>query len=259
MEKFAHFEKFTISEEITSAGLRWKSYIARFKNMLKAFKIDDEEQKIALLLHNAGEEVFEIYQTLPTTSSTTFDAVSDLLTGYFCPKKCMEFEVHKFRKSYQMKDESMDAFHTRLRKLATCCDFHDSDKEIKMQIIEGCRSHQLRVKALQDSPTLDALLAQARSMEISVAQANEMEHKEVCKMYTNKEKRNKYCYRCGGEFPHNGSCPAIGKKCDFCKQMNHFSSVCRKKKSRNNSIKSTEINETIASDSDDAESETEYV
>ena len=205
-----NFEHFTCTEEISSAGVRWKKYVQRFKNMLKAYKIDDNEQQKALLLHHAGEEIFEIFCTLPGNEEADFAKTVELLEAYFCPKKNEEYEVHKFRKAKQLEDESLDSFHTRLRKLAANCEFSDIDKEIKHQIIQKCKNKQLRIKALQDSLSLNNLLSMGRSMEMSAAQALEMEEKEV--VYSTRKTRTpkyqkKICFRCGGNFPHKDRCP----------------------------------------------------
>ena len=129
------FETFNCTEEISSAGIRWKKYVLRFKNMLKAYKLDDKDQQKALLLHHAGAEIFEIFTTLPGNDSADFDATLVLLDTYFCPKKSEEYEVHKFRKAKQLEEETIDVFHTRLRKLAVNCEFNDVDREIKHQIV----------------------------------------------------------------------------------------------------------------------------
>ncbi|KAJ1149218.1 hypothetical protein NDU88_002033 [Pleurodeles waltl] len=34
-------------------------------------------------------------------------------------------------------------------------------------------------------------------------------------------------YMCGGTFPHQGRCPALGKQCSNCQKLNHFAKVCR--------------------------------
>ena len=41
---------------------------------------------------------------------------------------------------------------------------------------------------------------------------------------------SKECFSCGGIFPHTGgkmNCPAWGKRCRSCNQMNHFAKCCR--------------------------------
>ena len=36
------------------------------------------------------------------------------------------------------------------------------------------------------------------------------------------------CNHCGGDFPHQCKCPAIGINCHYCHKRNDFISVCRK-------------------------------
>ncbi len=36
------------------------------------------------------------------------------------------------------------------------------------------------------------------------------------------------CYKCGIQYPHDGSCPAIGQRCRKCRGMNHFQAVFKK-------------------------------
>ena len=153
----------------------------------------------------------------------------------------------------------IDTFHTRLRKIAANCDFHDADNEIKIQLIQGCTSHQLRLKALQESLTLSKLLATARSMEMSIAQASEMENDhKVNQLRTSEHRKEKKCYRCGGQYPHSKECPAKGKKCNHCKGLNHFETVCFKKRK---SVKYIETGIREISDEEETavSSEPEYI
>ena len=128
-----------------------------------------------------------------------------------------------------MEDESIDAFNTRLRKLASNCEFQEPEREILHQIIQTCRIKQLRIKALQESPSLSQLLAMGRSMEISAMQAKEMENRETVYATSHKKKMDtkKSCFKCGGEFPHKDKCPALGKTCNKCGKKNHFANMCK--------------------------------
>ena len=100
---------------------RWKKWLARFRNLLLAL-VDSTKRQRALLLHYAGESVNEIFETLPDTDAgedeNPFQKAVTALTNYFTPKKNREFEVYVFRKAKQESDESIAAFHTRLRRLA---------------------------------------------------------------------------------------------------------------------------------------------
>jgi hypothetical protein len=62
------------------------------------------------------------------------------LKEYFAPKKNTEYEVYRFRQAKQSPEETIDSFHTRLRQLALNCEFADTSKEVKAQIIQGTLS-----------------------------------------------------------------------------------------------------------------------
>lgn len=249
-----------IATENTSAGPRWKKYLLRFDNMMEAYEISDNKRKKALLLHHSGEDVFDIYCTFENHKDLNYEETTEKLTSYFNPKKCPEFEIHKFRKCSQQDNESIDEFHTRLLALAENCEFENKNKEIKMQIIHKCSSNKLRKRALQQSMSLEELLALERSMEISSVRAQEMTMKKE-KVYklekvtssSKKPTTKKTCFRCGKAWPHDGQCPAMGKKCSNCSKMNHFGVACRSKRVNCNveeDEESTEKDET----SSDAES-----
>ncbi len=77
----------------------------------------------------------------------------------------------------QKTGETIDAFHTRLRQLATTCEFSNPEREIKSQIILTCSSSRLRRRALRDSSlTLKQLLDLARAFEMSETQAAGIEN-----------------------------------------------------------------------------------
>ena len=247
--------------ESTSAGPRWNKYLLRFENMMEAYEISDDKRKKALLLHHSGEEVFDIYSTLEDCKELDYKTTCTKLNEYFNPKKCPEYEIHKFRKCAQNEKESIDEFYTRLRSLAENCEFENKSKEIKMQIIHNCRSNKLRKHALQKSMTLEEILALERSMEISTLRAEEMSAKservnKIEKFQEKKtEKKNiskKKCFRCAKPWPHEGQCPAMNKICSNCGKRNHFSVACKSKKAVNNIEE--EMEESEKEDSSEAES-----
>ena len=59
-----HFDKFNVHAEEHTAGTRWKKYLARFEMLIQALNLQDKpSRKKALLIHYAGEEVFDIFNT----------------------------------------------------------------------------------------------------------------------------------------------------------------------------------------------------
>jgi hypothetical protein len=76
---------------------------------LKATGATKDEQKRALLLHVAGEEVQDIIETLDNTG-TKYDQAVAALSDYFKPRKHISFERHVFRHAKQKEDETIDNF-----------------------------------------------------------------------------------------------------------------------------------------------------
>lgn len=209
----------------------------------------------------------------------------------------MEFDINKFRQSEQETGETIDTFHTRLRKLAETCEFENIDNEIKSQIIQSCSSTRMRRRALRKSEIgLKQLLLLARSFEISDEQAigieNDAAHVNAMRKTTawkqnhkpnqpNRRRGNYHrggyrgnyhrgkhrsnyhrgghrvnsgkdkeeeCRNCGGSYPHQGMCPAKGKRCNSCGNDDHFSRVCRSKSVKQIQMQEPANNETSSSE-----------
>ena len=169
----------------TSVAQRWKRWSDRFDNLVVAMNITDNARKKALLLHLAGETVFDIFSglVLPDIPAEADPAITNCYTvaktaldNHFNPKKNVEFEKYTFRSTKQQSEENLDAYHARLRSLAKYCEFADVDSEIKSHIIQTCRSSRLRRRALTDNTlTLTALIDLGRSMETTDRQTKLIE------------------------------------------------------------------------------------
>ncbi|XP_053380302.1 uncharacterized protein K02A2.6-like [Mercenaria mercenaria] len=256
------FSNFVVNEP--AVDTRWKKWCQRLENLLIGLDITNEKRKRALLLHYAGEEVNDIFDTLSETGDDYKTALLKL-TEYFAPKKCTEYEVYKFRQAKQESSETIDTYHTRLRQLCENCEFAEKDKEIKSQIIQGCQSTRLRRKALKQDITLDELIQEARALELSDKHASEIEHgtsesankvtkrkftpKKITANKPNVKQKQRKCRNCGFEYPHKTKCPAQGKECLYCHKKNHFESVCRSKTMK--SRKTHNLNDYSSSDDSD--------
>lgn len=243
------FPAFDVTDTSTQAA-RWKKWLSRFRNLLVAMNVAGKKRKRALLLHNAGEATNEFFDTLPdTTPGEGEDTFEKSRTSpdniiYFTPRQNREYEIYVFRQAKQESNESISAFHTRLRQLAVTCEFADVDREIKTQIVQSCSSHKLRTKALENpSYTLTQLLDAGRAIELSQKQAANIEESQAvnklssqggyrnqrnwnAKAGTNKDggratdkksrnwnsrgdgheiqKSSDKCRNCGGDYPHPG-------------------------------------------------------
>ena len=55
------------------------------------------------------------------------------------------------------------------------------------------------------------------------------------------------CYFCGGNYPHQRSCPAKGKECIACHKIGHFAKVCK------SAARSSKVNQVYRKERDDSE------
>lgn len=148
-----------------------------------------QKRQRALLLYYAGDDLQEIFETLPKTGDD-FGTAKEKLNAYFDPKRNVEYKTYKFRQAKQNSGEKMDAFHAHLRQLASKCEFADPDQEIHSQIIQSCLSQRLRRKTLKESKlTLASLVNEARALDVSESQAKEIDStSSVNAVYTQRRK-----------------------------------------------------------------------
>ena len=143
--------RFQPQSDPTNTRARWTAWLGRFETYLIAAGVTEEERKRALLLYQAGPEVYKIFKTLPDRGDTkAYAKAKDALTKHFEPAKNPIYESCNFRQAKQGAEERIDQFHMRLRTLAQHCDFYDTDFEIKMQLACNGTPSRLRGKALRD-------------------------------------------------------------------------------------------------------------
>jgi len=258
---------FIPDDDPTSVAQRWKRWSYRFDNLMTAMNVTDNNRKKALLLHLAGEAVYDVFQGLivPAVAEDA-DPVEDnvylrakrALDAHFDPQRNTEFEVYNFRKTQQMQGELIDSYHSRLRAMTKYCQFTNVDNEIKSHIIQTCTSTRLRRKALTEPQlTLNQLIDIGRAMETSERQLRSIEGATSRLTITDNQPvatirraagRNRHqptatprppsssatssttCRNCGGRFPHPGgrsTCPAFGATCSSCFRKGHYWRLCR--------------------------------
>lgn len=97
------------------AAIRWTKWVKKFENYmyLLAMKIEDVKQQRALLLHFAGDRIYDIFGTLSDTGDH-FKKAKEALDKYFKPTK--NYSVYLFRQEMQ-NNESIDKYATRLKTI----------------------------------------------------------------------------------------------------------------------------------------------
>ena len=275
-----------------SNTVRWTNWLRKFNIYMVATGITDPKVAVNSFLHIAGDQVEDVFErTKVANSGDSLASATALITAYYTPTVNIDAERLKFIKTMQYAGEGIDAFVLRLRGVAQSCDFKLlGDEHIKSQVVYGCLSRRVQLKATSEIITLQNLTTYARSLEQQGQYQEDflkhdadrrnlsIKHESVNQMNQMRENRGKssggvkasggggyrsqgkvegrssagICGMCGYEYPHKGECPAKGKICKACGGANHFSKVCRKAKSETSKKKGRihQMGERRESDSD---------
>jgi len=223
-----------------TVGQRWRKWKRSFDYFVEAKGVTDIKQKTALLLHSAGLDVQDIFETLPAVDGEAdeYEKTVRALDLYFQPRTNIPYERHVLRQLYQEASESVVQFVTRLRQQADFCEFgNQRDDNIRDQLIEKCKSVALRKQLLEKRDiTLSEALEIARSKEAAERQAVNMEVKmegrEILRGEVNSIQRPpSKCFRCGhgDHYAKDSKCPARKETCRKCGKIGHFQAQCRSK------------------------------
>ncbi len=159
----------------------------------------------------------EIFRSLPDTGDDeAYDTAKQRLKEYFDPQKNRRYEAYCFRQTVQQPNETLDTFHTRLRRLAETCEFNYVEFEIEQQIIIGGTSSKIRKRALRDPQfALKDMLLEGRRDDQSSYQVKGSMDAETNKItpLPGQMSKQQTCRNCGCNYPHEGRCPATGKEC----------------------------------------------
>ncbi|XP_062600099.1 uncharacterized protein K02A2.6-like [Saccostrea cucullata] len=244
----SRIDKFDPHGDVNSVGIRWTRWARAFELFASGKGIEDPAQKKALMLHEAGMDVQDIFYTLevpePGDGENVYGVALATLNKHFTPQVNHTFERSQFRAMAQTATETVEQFITRLRQKAVYCNFTNIDESIRDQVIEKCYSQRLRRKLLEkNNVTLKQLRETAQSLEAADKRAVTMEHKpeqetiNKVSRYKHKhdfkqqDKQDKKCFACGkyGHIRTDPKCPARGQKCRKCHMEGHYEACCKTK------------------------------
>ena len=101
------FPVFDTQTDPTSIGPRWRKWMLRFENRIKAMNLTDPERKFALLLDYAGDDVHDDYITLtvppaaggnnPPPGNDIYSRSVVALNNHYAPQVQRQYEIFSFR------------------------------------------------------------------------------------------------------------------------------------------------------------------
>ena len=170
---------------------------------------------------------------------TTYKTAMDALNNYFEPKTNVVFERYVFCQAIQETKESQVNFITRLRKLASTCEFADQNTKIRNQFIDKCSPNRLSRRVPQEpNLTLEKVIEKAQALELAEKQSMSMQpdvmQAGMASLNIIEDKNdfhsNKYCFRCGCSTNFANKCNiAKGKTSGKSGKEGHFTTVCKSK------------------------------
>lgn len=259
---------FKVNTDPRNDWLKWKRALDLF---LKANNVEDDEQKCNLLLVLGGMDLQSYYYKVEKWEVhkdrsegeedvvLKYESVILSLDQHFAPILKKRFERHLLRSMRQNDQEPFEDYVFRLREQANRCSFIDTDDMIVDQIIEGCRSTDLRKKLLTDDSTLievinlgktiEEVQRQTRAYEKSTTSMDDGSLDRNCvgkiaygkasgktvqsKSWESSRSGSRKCYNCnkpGHVAKEIAKCPAKNAECYGCRTKGHFKVCCRKRK-----------------------------
>ena len=262
-ENIKHPDDFDFeSSNLAVAWMKWEEKWDLYEHLALAGKNDEYKRK--MLLYCIGEKGREIHKTLDVRNNTCKGYLA-AFKEYCVPKTNETVEVNKFFNRKQKKTETVDEFITSLKILAEQCNFENKKQSlIKHQIINGIADESMKEKLLHaDDLTLDKCIKMCQASERTKAAVKELgaeggedvsairhrkpsakrfskaptntnfpKHKPVKDTYkpdkdTYKPGNLLQCKFCGRRHRFGArECPAWGKACSKCGQLNHFAVKC---------------------------------
>ena len=229
----------------------WRKWKQRFELFSAASGLSDKDEKVqsATLLHVAGPDALEIYNTFSWDTEgdeNKVEKIKERFEGYCNPRKNITWERHVFNTCDQDIGETIDQYVTKLKTKAKSCEFGTlKDSLIRDRIVCGISSDSTRAKLLREANlTIERAIDICRADEAMVTQmkmlgeskttghaANLMEISAVGTSSRGDMKKYR-CDKCGGMHRIQQTCPALGAECHKCGKRNHFARVCRSKTTR---------------------------
>lgn len=236
----------------------WEKWQRAFDRYLRANKIDNDEEKFDMLLVLGGLELQEYYdkvgkyevQQVAESGEVVilqYDSAVTSLEKYFAPQLNKRFERHLFRAMKQEENEPFHEFIFRLQNQAKRSNFVDADDMVIDQVIEGCKSTELRKKLLTDDTKLNDVMTLGKTVEEVQKQSKQYERptssafertvvQRVVEKHPEKNQSTesgRRCYNCnrpGHIAKETNKCGARNVTCHSCGSKGHFQVCCRRRK-----------------------------
>ncbi len=252
------FNESTCSVDFTYWQVQFESYLKT--SYLNLNVLDENRHAGYALLQCCGNHIQASLQAVSADyADLPYTEMRAILTQRYLVQN-ERLDVYRLACMRINDGETLQDYVARLRPMATVIDKHQSDKVILNKLISDTSIHELCGGAILNKllkPTLDlknivewsiteslktnlktenaaanTCLNVVNSFNKQRSNSTTSSHSNSSNSSYKNDRRNKSqtreCFFCGYDFPHKGGgkCPALGKPCSTCKELNHFSKCC---------------------------------
>lgn len=215
------------------------------------------DKKAAILITAISNDVYKLLRSLcfpDKPAQKSFDELCKVLKSYFATQICIFRERAKFYDAKQNNGESVIDWLSRLKQLATECNFENLlDNLLRDKFITGLIKGPILDKALEmdvNAKLQDCVAAAIRKETNIKHQFNEVHKISKTRGNTNyrhngktqnEERTNIKCFACGKSNHSFKSCKYRKYACKICKKKGHLATVY---KSKNNEVQYLETDDS---------------
>ena len=230
--------------DIDLAGLRaWRNRWADFGRLsdLPAYPVLDQTAALRMAFDPAMQQIVEVVLGILPNDPLTPDDVLDRIADHVRAKRNIALDRMAFEECRQGPHESFDDFYVRLLRLADSAEICPAcrDRNLSTHIMIGIRDTSTKKKLLAKSPFPSEQEARTICRSEEAADANERtlsgQAASIGAVHVNKHpsgrgfsRKGPRCGSCNSFKPHaeGETCFAIGRKCHYCGQLDHFTPCC---------------------------------
>ena len=189
--------------DVNSISLReeWTRFKRQLKCFFEIYEIDDKSEtiKIAYLTLLIGNEAADVFDQLGLSEEdrNCFRKIIEGCEKHFNPATSIYISRMKFYQAVQIHNETFDQFVSKVRRLATVCDFKDKEEQIRDRIVIGMKNSKMREKLIFEQEfSLHAVIEKVRLHEW---QQNELAKLNAEKNRKDNKEKSSNSYNCTKE------------------------------------------------------------
>ena len=225
--------------EFSGSATEWDVFAEQLSFYFTANGITDAGKQRAILLSACGTTTYKLLKTLVAPAELTSKSFAELVKlaqEHHNPKPSVIMRRFRFNTCVRQEGESITAYVTRLRDLASHCEYGDSAKElIRDRLVCGVRDDTLQRALLAVAKlTFDKAFELALLHESAAQNARLLSnplsatpvHFADPPGLPKDSPSGKSCYRCGGSH-YAKDCRFKDTVCNYCHKKGHIQRVCR--------------------------------